>query len=525
MMKKSTLFLLLLVSAQFVSNAQPGVCPGTAQFITSQAQLNQFPIDWPNCQVLQSRFEVGTIGGSTDITDLTPLSNLTGAAFQRSFYVHFNPLLTSLAGLDNLANMGGDLTIEANPLLTDLQGLGGIQTIDGIIKVQNNDGLQTLSGLSNALTIVESIVVIENDVLQDFAGVFDNLQEVKEYVFINWNPMVTSINTLNNVTSVGQYLNIERHSSMTALNAFNSLQTVGLLNNGWDFEVVLCPNITSLSFPNLSRVGGNFEISENNSLSEISFPSLDSVKKQMIIDYNPSLTSLVGLGDFTLTGPLTIAFNSSLSECEAYGVCNYLDVPANTAFINQNATGCANRAQVEAACALLPVELTFFKAHDDNGDALLSWQTASEKDNAYFHVYHSADGVNFTRIGSVRGNGTSAALKNYTFRHTRPSNGNNYYRLKQEDYDGTIAHSPIVRVAIKGSIRVDVYPNPTTGYVKIKGDLTEGTVRLKDVTGRLISEQQLPARNWVDLTRQDKGIYLLEIQIGHELLVKRVVKE
>ncbi len=519
-MKKFFVLSLFVMGAGFASSAQ---CPSGPVILTTQAQVDAFPTTYPGCDYLNVRFEVKGAG----ITNLTPLSQLTGSS--KNFYVNFNPDLTSLNGLQNITEILGDLTIEANPALTDLHGLEGLVNVDKLMKVQNNTGLLTLEGLTagGVFTNLGSVVVIENTNLTSMSDVFDNLQTVDEYILFNKNNSLTSINTFNNLTSIGWYLSVEDDASLVTLNAFHSLTEVGLAGATWNFDVNKHPQLTTLNdFFNLSLLGKNFSISNNTALTQLSFPALTNIAGSMTIAANTSLTSLLGLGDFTLTGPLSIVGNTSLPECEALGICDYLGfVPPKSASITNNATGCNTRAQVEAACAAAPVELVSFNGKADNGEVLLNWQTASEKDNDYFQIEHSTDGSAFEPVGKVTGKGTTASMNNYSFRHSRPAKGANYYRFKQVDFDGKYAYSPIVNVEIARGMDVELYPNPTTGYVKLKGDLAEGTARLTDITGRLISESQLPDQYLIDLTRQPEGIYLLEIQMGSESVVKRVVKE
>ena len=74
----------------------------------------------------------------------------------------------------------------------------------------------------------------------------------------------------------------------------------------------------------------------------------------------------------------------------------------------------------------------------------LSWTTASEINNARFRIERAGDGQTFSEIGTITGNGTTASGATYTWRDDRPLAGPNYYRLQQEDYDGTTTTSPVI---------------------------------------------------------------------------------
>jgi hypothetical protein len=78
--------------------------------------------------------------------------------------------------------------------------------------------------------------------------------------------------------------------------------------------------------------------------------------------------------------------------------------------------------------------LYFYGKKAENG-VLLSWETATEINNDYFDVEWSMDGISFEKIGQVQGAGTTAEIQLHEFLHKKPVNGNNYYRLKQVDFD------------------------------------------------------------------------------------------
>ena len=95
----------------------------------------------------------------------------------------------------------------------------------------------------------------------------------------------------------------------------------------------------------------------------------------------------------------------------------------------------------------LPVNLKIFKAKAENSNKVkVFWTTAYEKDNGYFDIQRSADGVIFTSIGRVPGVNHSGILTDYIFYDNNSLKGISFYRLKQVDVDGKFSYSPIERV-------------------------------------------------------------------------------
>lgn len=116
--------------------------------------------------------------------------------------------------------------------------------------------------------------------------------------------------------------------------------------------------------------------------------------------------------------------------------------------------------------APLPVELTRFDARHPAGQprVLLSWTTASERNNAGYEVQRQDAGqTSFRRVGFVAGRGTSQAAADYTFQDANDFQGLSYYRLRQLDQDGTETYSPVRAVAgLAGGqlFSLAAYPNP-----------------------------------------------------------------
>jgi|GEM_PF-6496246 len=126
--------------------------------------------------------------------------------------------------------------------------------------------------------------------------------------------------------------------------------------------------------------------------------------------------------------------------------------------------------------SILPVELTSFTATYTDNAVLLNWTTASELNNDRFEVLRSTDAVNFTKIGTVAGNGTTSTPHAYSLVDTDVAAGTYYYQLRQVDFDGTADLSKIVSVVVPGAEKFAVgnfYPNPTSRATTINVTMTE----------------------------------------------------
>lgn len=122
---------------------------------------------------------------------------------------------------------------------------------------------------------------------------------------------------------------------------------------------------------------------------------------------------------------------------------------------------------VELLNTVLPIELISFTLSPINNEYFnIQWVTASEFNNDYFLLERSIDGVTFTSIATIPGNGTSSIPHNYHFDdYDVLLNKRYYYRLKQVDIDGTFMYSSIISGIMSGTIPVSIFPNPTTGII------------------------------------------------------------
>ena len=202
--------------------------------------------------------------------------------------------------------------------------------------------------------------------------------------------------------------------------------------------------------------------------------------------------------------------------------------------INWDATASSNYAATyqSALNALLnpvPVELVSFQATPLSKIVVLDWQTASEKNAHYFAIERSFDGQKFEEIGQVKAAGNSATPQNYQLTDTHPADGLNYYRLREVDFDGKETLSKVVSVLQKGTVKIQVSPNPTTEKVTITcSETTLDTplsISVFDLLGRKLISRVADNPSVLDLSALPKGVYLLDIRTGGNTFQEKIVKQ
>ena len=120
----------------------------------------------------------------------------------------------------------------------------------------------------------------------------------------------------------------------------------------------------------------------------------------------------------------------------------------------------------------LPVSLSQFKGHTTSLADVLSWTTFSERNNAWFELESSLDGLNFqtlARVNSKAPEGNSDLSLEYIYENTAIQQGPTYYRLRQVDIDGSaVIVSQVIRLERSSIQSVRCFPNPVVNSAQIE---------------------------------------------------------
>ena len=142
----------------------------------------------------------------------------------------------------------------------------------------------------------------------------------------------------------------------------------------------------------------------------------------------------------------------------------------------------------------LPVTLVDFHAvrQPDQTNALY-WETAQEENSSYTEIQRSVDGKVFLPIGKVAAAGNSNSPRNYTYVDRQPPAGNDYYRLRMVDMDGSAKYSKVVLISGgQAGKDITVFSNPFHDRLEVHIPAI-GSERLiltlMDATGRICLRQ------------------------------------
>lgn len=186
------------------------------------------------------------------------------------------------------------------------------------------------------------------------------------------------------------------------------------------------------------------------------------------------------------SGPIDL-FGTSPALGFGFGASTLVDY-----FYTRQYSATEPSATLGAEDGLLPVELVAFRAVFSEANLTLTWQTVSETNNAGFEVQeqqgqHEAA---WQSLGFIAGIGTTVEAQEYAYAIPQPTPGTHVYRLKQIDFDGTVAYSPEVRVEVP--LHTSMYlsapaPNPfqsTTAFTLTIAQSQRVTVNVYNMVGR-----------------------------------------
>ena len=408
---KPLLIGLSLIMVHFLASAQ---CPSGSIVLGSQADIDNFSVNFPNCTDFNATILIDEIDGPvnnlaglsnlnsisslsiqyTHLENFTGLENLSqinefrlfrndqlqnftgleGLSEVLSFNVLQNDGLATTAGLQNLTNMGY-LNLYANEQLSDLVGFSNITNLASLRIVGNN--ISSLSELTNLNTILDELY-ISGEPLTDLNHLAQSVQDFSGSLYLVNNAILEDVTVFSSLTSLDKLI-IVGSENLSDFTGFENLGSVtGLFRIGFNPEI---SDFTS--FSSLNSVG-SLDIYENENLLSLNgLESLSQVSQSVYLMDNPLLSDIAAVENVAAQGlqQLVISRNTSLSVCDYDFVCNVIFDPDIPEEIQGNANGCNSVLQVAARCIL--------GSQDQSLDLELSLWPNPAKDYVYVQSLNS----------------------------------------------------------------------------------------------------------------------------------------
>lgn len=168
----------------------------------------------------------------------------------------------------------------------------------------------------------------------------------------------------------------------------------------------------------------------------------------------------------------------------------------------------------------LPVKFVGFTVSRKSNDVLVQWSTSQEVNADHFQVERSLDGTNWNSIGSVTAAGNSVITNNYSFTEKNISAKIVYYRIKEVDFDGTFALTPVKSIKAEANlsdIRIASIQNKVLLQFsqEVKGNVV---VRFVSQNGQVVDQQTINNPfGQVVLNSKVTGNYIISLSNGQDI--------
>ncbi len=272
--------------------------------------------------------------------------------------------------------------------------------------------------------------------------------------------------------------------------------------------------------------------------------SLMSIERR----YTPAPTDTVQLKTWQLTQnnyTFRIAANNFDGTVNAYLQDNYLNRETllnltGTTDVNFTTTSTAATTATDRFRIVfrtnnsLPTTFLNVTAVQKNAGIEVVWNTVNEVNMNSYEVEESKDGVTFTKATSVAAK--NATTNAYSWFDASVINGENYYRIKAIESNGTTKYSNVVKVKIGGKkAEFTVYPNPVKGGVISlqMSNVEKGiyTVRIynnlgQEIAAKTINHNGGSATQTIDLGKPiAQGNYQLSIMGNNVKEIRTIIVE
>src|SRR5690348_6570622 len=184
-----------------------------------------------------------------------------------------------------------------------------------------------------------------------------------------------------------------------------------------------------------------------------------------------------------------------------------------------------------SSCSTLNTQLLSFTGNLSDNKSSLRWSTANENNLQQYVIEKSADGINFSALGTVSAKNTSNA--NYSFDDPDPIWSVAFYRLRLVNVSGNISFSKIIAL----------YNNDATFTVKTKNPFRDNitlnifapsdgvaTSKLYDIYGNVVVKKVYQVNKGTcsitidDLSTLAKGMYILQTELSHTIVQTKLFK-
>lgn len=149
--------------------------------------------------------------------------------------------------------------------------------------------------------------------------------------------------------------------------------------------------------------------------------------------------------------------------------------------------GAADMGGYEFFISALPVTWLDFYGSTNGDNNELTWTAVTGSEHRSYEVQRSSDGITYSRIGELTDAFPPGMARQYRYTDRDVKHNRYYYRIRQNDADGTFSLSSVVMLYNPfASSTIGLYPNPATDRITIQlpGNLQAAELVLFHADGR-----------------------------------------
>ncbi len=171
-----------------------------------------------------------------------------------------------------------------------------------------------------------------------------------------------------------------------------------------------------------------------------------------------------------------------------------------------------NASSPAVNCTSMPITFGAYNLSVVNNTVAINWETKFEQNVNEFSVERSANGTEFSTIGTVAATNKVEGSK-YNFTDVNPIEGVSYYRIKSTDFDGKTSYTKTLVANTKKTAGIKLFGNPVRNNIVLSHDKAArgSVIRIYNSIGSLlqtINVQEGATQTSGDVSKLISGSYL-----------------
>ncbi len=378
------MIVILIIINVYQLSAQSSCTPS----LLTQADIDAFPTNYPGCTEITNSV---VISSSSDITNLDGLSTVEKIGDN---LILFSPNLTSISGLQQLTEVGVNMSVNTGAAILDHSPLKNVEVIGGRLTINsgtNNSydfsGLRSVAGdfsINNFDGTVDFTTFLALDFIGGFTSIssssnisgstfpdFPVLTHIGDQLQISGSFDDLDISGFNALTYLGSTLTIRNMPNVQDISGFGSLEIildVGSFTNSKGLKIENLDALVDISgfndlnnteldigsLPVLGNLSGFSSLSDSPRIFLDDLPSLTDLNilsnlinvDNLTIQNLDQLSSLSGLASNVTIHECRIQLNDNLSSIEALGFADL----STTSLMNIYLNPLLNDCDVQSIC-------------------------------------------------------------------------------------------------------------------------------------------------------------------------------